>query len=43
LIDRTGSYGLTWFGVSVLFLLAAGVTIRWWSGERRPAHGPVTE
>ena len=33
-IDRSGSYGLAWLGVSLLFLLAAAVAVRWWVQDR---------
>ena len=33
-IDRSGSYGLAWLGVSLLFLLAASVAVRWWVQDR---------
>ena len=39
-IDRSGSYGLAWLGVSVLFLLAASVTVGWWSQDRGRLRGP---
>lgn len=42
-IDRSGSYGLAWLGVSVLFLLAAAVTVRWWSQDRVRLRGVLTK